>query len=76
MRLEHRAQVLDATQPVSQLRGADLADQRRRIGSLVAIHLVLGGTLALNTLERDAHIWVEDRQLIVTDEKGLREAAD
>ena len=42
VRLEHGVQVLDAAQVVAQLRRAHLADESRRIGRLVAVHLVLG----------------------------------
>jgi hypothetical protein len=39
---EHRVEVLDAAQVVAQLGAADVDDQRRRIGRLVAVGRVIG----------------------------------
>ena len=41
VREQHRLQVLDTAQLVAQLRLADLADEHRRVGRLVAVHHVL-----------------------------------
>jgi len=43
VRLEHRVQVLDAAELIRELRFADLADERRRLGRLITPHLKLGG---------------------------------
>ena len=40
--LEHRVELVDRPGVVQELRAADLADDRRRVGRLVAVHRVLG----------------------------------
>ena len=44
MRDEHRVKILDAAQLVAERRLADDADERRWVGRLVAVGLVLGAS--------------------------------